>query len=61
MVALVGDVALQDTIEVAWAVVDAKLGINQDEVHRLIAKEQQDDWAAFEASVEARKKERGQS
>ena len=51
----------QDTIDVGWAVLEAKLGIARDEVHRLIGKQQRDDWEAFLESVERRMKERGEA
>lgn len=48
----------QDAIEIGWEVVTENLGIEHDEIHRRIAKEQDQDWAAFMDSVERRKKER---
>jgi hypothetical protein len=49
----------QDAIEIGWQVIERELGFSHDDVHRAVATEQQDDWAAFLASVEQRKNERG--
>ena len=48
----------QDAIEVGWAVLERKVGIIHDEIHRRTAARQQSDWDAFLESVERRKKER---
>lgn len=50
--------AWQDGIEVGWAVMEAELGINQDQIHRLIAEQQDHEWKSFLESVERRKEER---
>lgn len=50
----------QDAIEVGWEVVKVKLGVEHDDVHALIAEQQQQNWDAFMESVERRKRERGQ-
>ena len=42
------------------AVIEARLGISHDDIHRAIATAQQDEWEAFLASVERRRKERGE-
>ncbi len=49
----------QDAIEIGWEVVERETGVSHDDVHRAVAADQQDDWAAFMASVEQRKKSRG--
>lgn len=49
----------QDAIEVAWEVMREKIGLSHADVHRRIATDQDQDWEAFLASVEQRKKERG--
>ncbi len=51
--------AWRDAIEVGWEVVESELGITRDEVHRAIAKQQQDNWDAFMARVEERERQRG--
>jgi hypothetical protein len=55
----------QDTweaaVEVGWQVVESELGVSRDRVHEAIGKQQKDDWDAFLASVEQRKRERGES
>jgi len=51
----------RDAVEVAWAVMEQKLGLSHDDVHRHIANDQQSDWDAFIKSVDQRKKERGES
>jgi hypothetical protein len=48
----------QDAIEIGWAIVEEKLGISHDEIHRRVAQEQTDDWDAFMESVEERKRKR---
>lgn len=48
----------QDAIEVGWEVMAAKIGVSHDDVHREVAKEQQDEWALFMKSVEERKKKK---
>jgi len=50
--------AWQDAIEVGWRVLEAELGLSQDTVHRAIARQQQEAWDSFLASVERRKRER---
>lgn len=52
------EVKWQDAIEIGWEVVEQKLGISHDDVHRAIAKEQNEDWEAFLEDVERRKRER---
>jgi len=49
----------QDAIEIGWDVMQDRLGFSHDDIHRAIAAEQQDEWQAFLASVEQRRKERG--
>ena len=51
----------QDAIELGWEVMAEELGFTHDDVHRAIAKEQKEDWAAWMESVERRKREREQS
>lgn len=51
--------AWQDAIEIGWEVIQEKFGLSHDDVHRKIAKEQEEDWESFLKSVEQRKKERG--
>ena len=48
----------QDAVEVAWEVMEKDFGLRHDEVHRRIARVQKDDWDAFVARGEARKKKR---
>ena len=48
----------QDAIEVGWEVMEEELGLSHDDIHRAVAREQQDEWEAFIASVEARKRDR---
>ena len=48
----------QDAIEIGWEVVQEKLGFSHDDIHRAIAKEQNEDWEAWMKDVERRKRER---
>lgn len=48
----------QGAIEVGWEVIRENLGVGHDDIHRNIANEQEQDWEAFLASVEERKKAR---
>jgi hypothetical protein len=51
----------RDAIEVGWEVIEEKFGLAQADLHRSIAKEQQEDWAKFMARYEERKaRERGE-
>ncbi len=45
----------RDAIEVGWAVIEEKFNLAHDDLHRLVAKEQQEDWASFMARYEQRK------
>lgn len=47
----------QDAIEVGWEVMERKLGVSQEHVHRSIAQRQGDDWDAFVKKVEKRKQQ----
>ena len=48
----------RDAIEVGWEVMERELGVSQAHLHRSIAKQQSDDWAAFLKDAERRKQER---
>ena len=48
----------QDAVEIGWKVVEEKLGLTHDDLHRRVASEQDDDWDRFMKSVEARKNAR---
>ena len=48
----------QAAIELAWQVLLEATGLSQAEVHRRVASHQDDDWQAFLASVEERKRQR---
>lgn len=48
----------RDAIEVGWEVLQDRLGITHDEIHRAVASEQQDEWQRFLDSVEQRKRDR---
>ena len=45
----------QDAIEVGWTVMEKKLGMSHDDVHRAIAANQDKEWEVFMKSVEQRK------
>jgi hypothetical protein len=45
----------QDAVEVGWDVLKAECGVSQDDVHKAIAKLQQQDWDDFLRRAEARK------
>jgi hypothetical protein len=45
----------QDAVEVAWEVMQQEVGLSHDELHRVIAEEQDRDWKSFLARAEARK------
>ena len=47
----------QDAIEVGWGVMEAKLGISHDDIHKAIAANQDEEWQAFMKSVERRKQD----
>lgn len=48
----------QDAIEIGWEILAEKLGIEHDEIHQRIAREQKEDWNAFMKSVEERRRKR---
>jgi hypothetical protein len=50
----------QDAIEVGWEVLEARLGVSHDDVHRRVADEQADEFDTFLKSVNQRKRERGE-
>ena len=45
----------RDAIELGWAVIEEKFNLAHDDLHRMVAKEQHEDWAAFMARYEQRK------
>lgn len=49
----------RDAVEVAWQVMEQKLGIIQEDFHKAIAQTQKDDWEEFLKRAEARKKREG--
>ncbi len=46
----------QDALVVGWEVMAAKVGVSHDDVHREVAREQQDEWETFMKSVAQREK-----
>ena len=49
----------QEACEIAWQVVEAKLGFTHDDVHLKIRDAQRDDWEAFLKRAAERRGERG--
>jgi len=46
----------RDAIEVGWKVIETRLGLSHDDVHRAIARIQKDDWESFVKRAEDKKK-----
>jgi hypothetical protein len=50
-----------EAVEIGWSVIEKRLGVKQADVIAHIEKEQEDDWNRFMASVEERKRRRGEA
>jgi hypothetical protein len=51
----------RDAVEIGWEIMDREIGVSQALLHQNIARQQDESWDQFMASVERRKRERGTS